>query len=314
MKRFLSLLICLFVIFSTLSVGLTVSAAESDNVAKFTLSVSDSKNISKGDTIRIDVSLNTTYPIYAVSLPIVYKSDLFKLKNTSETDLKSYLTFSGKLASGYVTNGNWKSPDAMYSRNSNASYWTSVKNEYKIAFATWTADSTKNNNPITLKTPEKIVSFELEAKVFIDEIAKKDIYIPMDFQKTSSCPGGLLFVGRCAGDKISDVNFVSVGQSINVTYKYNNTDIKNVKTEMTYKTEKDLMTYIDGYASSQCKFTSSNEDVLSLDGSTAKATARGNAQVTVTVGSETVAVIDVDVTYTWWQWIIKIVLFGWIWY
>ena len=310
----MSVLICLAVLLSAFSTSLTANAAESDNVAKFSLIVSASKNISKGEKIKVDVYLNTSYPIYAVSLPVVYKSDLFTMKNTSETDLKSYLNFSGKLSSGYVTNGNWKSPDAMYLRNSNPSYWNSVKDQFKIAFATWTADSNKNNIPITLKTAEKIVSFELEAKTFIEEISKKDIYIPMEFKKTSSCPGGLLFVGRCSGEKLSDVEFVSVGQTINVHYSFNNITVKNIKTQMNYKTEKDLMTYVDNYSRNQCVFTSSNEKILSVDGSTAKAVARGNAQVTVTVNSETVAIIDFDVTYTWWQWIIKIVLFGWIWY
>ena len=44
----------------------------------------------------------------------------------------------------------------------------------------------------------------------------------------------------------------------------------------------------------------------------------GSATITVTItdeyGNKVTDTCDVNVQYTWWQWIIVIVLFGWIWY
>lgn len=67
------------------------------------------------------------------------------------------------------------------------------------------------------------------------------------------------------------------------------------------------------------KFESSNPKVVSVD-ENGKVTAlkKGSADITVTVtdeyGNSLSDTCKVNVTYTWWQWIIKIVLFGWIWY
>ena len=67
------------------------------------------------------------------------------------------------------------------------------------------------------------------------------------------------------------------------------------------------------------KFESSNPKVVSVD-ENGKVTAlkKGSADITVTVtdeyGNSLSDTCKVNVNYTWWQWIIKIVLFGWIWY
>lgn len=67
------------------------------------------------------------------------------------------------------------------------------------------------------------------------------------------------------------------------------------------------------------KFESSNPKVVSVD-ENGKVTAlkKGNANITVTVtdeyGNSLSDTCKVNVNYTWWQWIIRIVLFGWIWY
>lgn len=67
------------------------------------------------------------------------------------------------------------------------------------------------------------------------------------------------------------------------------------------------------------KYESSNPKVASVDGN-GKITAnkRGSATITCTItdsnGNTASDTCEVKVTYTWWQWLIKIILFGWIWY
>lgn len=67
------------------------------------------------------------------------------------------------------------------------------------------------------------------------------------------------------------------------------------------------------------KYETSNPKVVSVD-ENGKVTAlkKGSADITVTVtdeyGNSLSDTCKITVTYTWWQWIIRIVLFGWIWY
>lgn len=254
MKKIISVLLAVLCLVSVLSVA-SFAADESANKAEFTVTADKTKNIASNDTITVSIKLKTNYKIYVVGLPVVYDSTKFTLLDTSESNLKSFLTFSGTMASSYVTNGNWKSPKELYTkRNSNTSYWSqsSVMNKYKIITATWTADSTKSNNPVTLNSDTVIVSFKLKAKSAISAITDGDVFISNDFKKTSSFAGGVWYVGRCAGEHISDAKFVSVGQTL----------------------------------TAKSTFTSSPDDPAE----------------------------PARVSYTWWQWIIIIFLFGWIWY
>lgn len=66
-------------------------------------------------------------------------------------------------------------------------------------------------------------------------------------------------------------------------------------------------------------YSSSNTDVVSVDSNGNITTNdKGSATITVTVtdeyGNTVTDTCNVNVSYKWWQWIIVIVLFGWIWY
>lgn len=66
-------------------------------------------------------------------------------------------------------------------------------------------------------------------------------------------------------------------------------------------------------------YSSSDPDVVYVDeNGNITATGKGTAEITVTVTDENGNVVsdtcEVEVKYKWWQWIIVIVLFGWIWY
>ena len=80
----------------------------------------------------------------------------------------------------------------------------------------------------------------------------------------------------------------------------------------------------DEGASYTVTYNSSNNSVATVDGS-GKVTSvkqfgfgRGSTVITVTVtdsyGNTVTDSITVTVNYVWWQWVLKIVLFGWLWY
>lgn len=63
-------------------------------------------------------------------------------------------------------------------------------------------------------------------------------------------------------------------------------------------------------------WSSSDPDVVSVDGRTGEitGTGRGTATVTARDGGDFEARVSVTVSYAWWQWLIVVLLFGWLWY
>lgn len=90
---------------------------------------------------------------------------------------------------------------------------------------------------------------------------------------------------------------------------------------LNYKDSKRIETIInaDSGANYTVSYASSDDSVATVDSNgNVYASGTGNATITVTVtdllGNVVTDTCDVSVNYTWWQWIIVIVLFGWIWY
>lgn len=178
----------------------------------------DCAEVSAGDEITVSLSLRTNYGIFAMEAPIIYDGDVFEIVNASAEDVSSYLSFEGKLAGTYATNGTWKSPQQMYTkRNSNPSYWSrsDIMSRWKIADASWAGNPSVCKTPVTLATEEDIVSFKLRVKAGVTNTEGR-IFISNDFRKTVDFAGGILYCGRCADPEFS-TNFVSVGQTFNLT-------------------------------------------------------------------------------------------------
>lgn len=186
-------------------------------VADFNITT-DKETASAGDIITVSVKLKTNYNIVSVSLPVIYDSRVFEIVGADENNVSSFLNFTGSLtANGYSTNGNWKSPEAMYSKNSNQSHWTDSKtmDKYKIAFATWVAMPSQGTVLTTLSAEETIVTFQLKVKENVKDTSGM-IFLSQDFIKTASEPQGILSVGRAKSDTITVDSIVATGQTINL--------------------------------------------------------------------------------------------------
>ena len=188
---------------------------EKKYVADFRIST-DKQTAKAGDKIKVSLHLKTNYRIFTVMAPIIYDGDVFEIQNTDPNNTSSFLTFEGQLAKTYTTNGNYKSPSQIYSRNSNEEYWTKseVMDKWKIAYASWAANVNLSPTPVMLSQEETIVSFTLKVKENVTDTAGR-IFISPDFQKTTDCVKGVLAVGRCKDDTIS-LNFADRDQTINV--------------------------------------------------------------------------------------------------
>ena len=97
-------------------------------------------------------------------------------------------------------------------------------------------------------------------------------------------------------------------------YSDSNIDIEESSITIKYKDSTDLnVIYVPGH---DIVYESSNTNVAIVD-SNGKVTAVGKGTATITASIPDLGASDsctVNVKLTWWQWLIKIILFGWIWY
>lgn len=94
------------------------------------------------------------------------------------------------------------------------------------------------------------------------------------------------------------------------TFKLNTTSL-----DLNYK-KRATISFESTYAPEDLTWTSSNEKVATVD-ENGNVYASGTGSATITVTSTDGKVnesCEVSVSYQWWEWIIVIVLFGWIWY
>lgn len=92
-------------------------------------------------------------------------------------------------------------------------------------------------------------------------------------------------------------------------------EFKNDSVSANYKQTKKIE-YDSNYSANQIKWESSNTKVATVDeNGNVKTVGTGSAKITAkSVDGKASAECNVTVKYSWWQWIIVIVLFGWIWY
>lgn len=119
--------------------------------------------------------------------------------------------------------------------------------------------------------------------------------------------------------KIEEYNDPLLNSIIHFANKVHSVSIDNIS--INYKDSATIIPTInaDEGVKYTVSYSSSNDSVVSVD-QNGKITTRdtGSATITVTVTDEygnTVSdTCNVEVKYNWWQWILVIVLFGWIWY
>ena len=138
-------------------------------------------------------------------------------------------------------------------------------------------------------TPEQWAALKLEIADNNDYLVNAEVHFPGEDDEA---------------EKVGKVNSVSIGD-ISINYK------ASAKIECNVNADAGVKYTV--------KYSSSNPSVATVD-SNGKVTATGTGDATITCtvtdeyGNTVSDTCNVNVSYTWWQWIIVIVLFGWIWY
>ena len=107
-------------------------------------------------------------------------------------------------------------------------------------------------------------------------------YIPLTFKR----------------DSITGISIIKPPDTLTYRYKDNQgVSLKGIKLEVSHESGK--------------KETVSDTELMTVSGF--NSTKRGSQSLSVAYGGKT-ASFDVEVKVLWWQWILLIFLFGWIWY
>ncbi|MBP9989536.1 MAG: leucine-rich repeat protein [Ruminococcus sp.] len=118
------------------------------------------------------------------------------------------------------------------------------------------------------------------------------------------------------GNSVSDTCTVKV---VIFNKKIHSVTVNDIS--LNYKKSTILQPIIDADSGVKCsvEYQTSNPNIATVDNNgNIYAAKKGNATITCTVtdeyGNTVKDTCTVNINYAWWQWIIKIVLFGWIWY
>jgi len=115
-----------------------------------------------------------------------------------------------------------------------------------------------------------------------------------------------------SGDVNNDLSEVSTDYEVPISIPFSTEalEISQTKLSMIYRQEAALT------ANAAVTWQSDNNSVVKVDPASGKLTAAGVGTATVTAATEDgrTASCTVTVRYTWWQKLIRIFLFGWLWY
>lgn len=206
-----------------------------------------------------------------------------------------------------LVSGGFNAMDITFKTSANIA---SVKSLYTTdAFNSYIKELKKAGEQIGESSSAKTKKLSLASTGLI----KKNIAIyEINLTKTSS--KDLLVNDIVANVTECIIDNTSVAKKVTVKNIFGKIELDKHDLKIDYKdsaTLKATTSYKDGLT-----WSSSNTKVATVDAN-GKITTKGNGNAVITASSADGSVSDscnVKVSYKWWQWIIVIVLFGWIWY
>lgn len=247
------------------------------------------------------IAVVITLSVFAVSASAAPAAPEFKFKMTSQTS--SEVTFELSLVSGSF---NSLDMQIKVSGAIGACKEINMTDAFKkvksdIEDKGGMVSSAKNTNTVMISfastgavtKPTTMYTYKFEKKA--QNVTPSDCSV-----NVSSC---VLTVGNDNIDLTTGVKFIDY------------LDFSETSITANYKQTKKINFY-SSYSAKQIKWESSNTKVATVDDNgNVKMTGKGTATITAkSTDGKASAQCKVTVKYAWWQWIIIIVLFGWIWY
>lgn len=310
LSKITAFLMAFVLIFSMFTVG--VSAAEKDNTCTIKLT-SSKENPKPGDSFTVTVSAKTDYPIINVNTIIVYDSKYYAIDTSSGAAVKKATKMPVSI------NQSTASPLGMYHQ----SYSSAMTKQYKLVFCgiTWLpslAPKGTSTPTTTLTEFEKLYTIKFKMKKDAPTDGNGFLGIDPAYIKTETSTMRSGVYAAHGGATLGDDVIAVCGQTIDLSQAVLfGSEVKKLPADKTLE-----MNYKSSLALTDIVSNPKDYEVLSSDTSIIE-TKDGalNAKKTGTVfvaasslDGKTRTNYEVTVKYSWWQWIIIIVLFGWLWY
>lgn len=288
------------------------NAAEKDNTCTIKLT-SSNENPKPGDSFTVTVSAKTDYPIINVNTIIVYDTNYYTLDTSNGAAVRKVTEMPVSM------NQSVNSPLGMYHQ----SYSSAMTKQYKLVFSaiTWlpslASDGTATPTT-TLKDFEKLytIKFKMKSDAPTDGngfLGIDPVYIKTE---TSSMRSGVY--AAHGGATLGDAVIATSGQ----TYDLSQAVLFGESVEklpadkilkMNYKDVLDVSEIIS--SADDYEILSSDTSIVDITSGTLTAKKTGTVYIAATSDDgKTRTNYEVTVSYTWLQWIIVILLFGWLWY
>ena len=307
--KILAVVMAIICMFSMLTIG--VSAAEKDNVCSIKLE-SSKATINPGDSFVVTVSAKTNYPVVNVNTIIVYDTNYYAIDGDKAVNKVTKMPVA--------LNSNIKSPLSMYHQ----SYSADMIKQYKLVFAsvTWKpslAPQGTSTPPTTLTEYEPLFSIKFKMKSNAPTDGKGYLGIDPAYirTETSTMISGV-YAAR-GGSTLGDTDsIVTTGQTIDLSQAV----IKGAGVEVSEADENLSLGYkgsmdVTSIVSNPNNYTIESSDTSVVEIVDGKITAKKAGTVYITVTSndgKTRTNYEVTVSYSWWQWLIILIFFGWLWY
>lgn len=310
LTKIMSVILSFVFIFSMITI--CANAAEKDNTCTIKLE-SNKANPKPGDSFTVTVSAKTDYPVINLNTIIVYDTDYYSLDTSSGAAVKKVTKMPVSM------NQSVNSPLGMYHQ----SYSSAMTKQYKLVFGaiTWLPSLAPQGTATpttTLADFEKLytIKFKMKSNAPTDGngfLGIDPVYIKTE---TSTMRSGVYAShgGATLGDKVIATSGQTYDLSQAVLFGKNVEKMPADKTfEMNYKDVMDASALVS--SAKDYEVLSSDISIVETKGSTITAKKTGTVYVAATSNDgKTRTNYEVTVKYTWWQWIIVILLFGWLWY
>lgn len=294
--------------------------------------VYDSKNnpticVYPGQVVWVTVHLETGSKYYAGDLQtyLYYTNNIFK-----STD-------QGQGCYIWDTNGDYSGICSRVGAPYSKMVEEAKKNHYP---STWTASQKASHefysiimypNPnvtttVSANIDDDLVTVPIYVKSNAAIGATGSIYFPEEFVLSNDRPNEKIYLSNYedGGDILSkntpysdDMAFDVSDAKLNFLVCNKNAKgvtISDSSIEMNYKDSASLSATVSGVSNAKVAWSSSDTDVVAVDDNgNITATGRGNATITATYGNYT-ASCDVTVNFSFGQWLIWILLLGFLWY
>lgn len=302
---------------------------DKDNYSKATnLTVYDSLKkpsavcVYPGQVVWVTMHIKTGSSFYAGSLQaqIYYTNNIFQ--SVAKQDSFIWRNSGAYMKNAYYQGTPYAQIHESY-RNNFPENWNQSKRDAHEFYQFIAFPDVKKSTNTVANVNEDIVTVPVYVKKDAKIGSTGSIFITKDDQLTPSNTTGRFFLSYYEKSNLDSkqvkysnkIDFdTSAAELKFIVGSKNGMAISESSVDMNYKSTTQLSAFANGVDSSKITWTSSNPNVASVDkNGNVTATGTGSAVITASYGDYS-ASCNVNVNYSFLQWIIVIVLFGWIWY